>query len=152
MLDNIRAHAWGVLRGSLGFALCAALAATFSAPAAKADGLGLKTTVTFSAPIEAGDHALPAGTYVFRQLTPTNPDWIQIMNENQSKTLAVLRTVRAYQLFPKEHVVMQLEERPANLPMAVKKWFDPDLNYGHEFIKPASPRKTGRPAGNVAGE
>lgn len=108
-------------------------------PAAPAQSTFHRTTkVTFSGPVEIPGKVLPAGTYTFMlNVLPSNETSIvQIRNEDGTKVLANLLTIPDYRLNPTGKTVITFSEHSANTPEAVRAWFYPGENYGHEFAYP----------------
>jgi len=97
-----------------------------------------KTHVTFSGPVEISGKVLPAGQYTFQlNVLPSNETSIvQIMNADGTKTIANLLTIADYRLTPTSKSVITFSERTGNSPDAVRAWFYPGENYGHEFVYP----------------
>ena len=118
--------------------LAAALGAlTLLAPAAMAGRRDQKTIFTFSAPVEVPGQTLPAGTYVFRLVdSPANRHIVRIFNKDESRVLGTFLAIPDYRLHPAEKTIITFSERPAGSPPAVRGWFYPGRNYGHEFVYP----------------
>jgi hypothetical protein len=109
---------------------------TAFAPRLAADAANQLTKVTFSAPVEIPGQVLPAGTYEFKILDFTAPDIVQIMNQNGTKVYATVLTIPDYHLKPTGKSVINFRERPVTSPEAMRAWFYPGDNYGHEFVYP----------------
>ncbi|HTM50711.1 MAG TPA: hypothetical protein VL285_18580 [Bryobacteraceae bacterium] len=111
--------------------------AIVAAPAAKADEWNKKTVVTFSAPVEIPGKVLPAGTYVFK-LADSQSDRhiVQIYNKDEDHLYATILAVPDYRLEPTGKTVITFEERASASPEALKAWFYPGDNFGHEFVYP----------------
>ncbi|HUA83905.1 MAG TPA: hypothetical protein VMB85_08590 [Bryobacteraceae bacterium] len=104
-------------------------------PQAKADLWNQRTTITFTQPVEVPGRVLGPGTYVFQLAnSQSNRNIIQIFNRRQNHVLATEMTIPAYRATPRGHTVVTFEERAANSPAAVRDWFYPGMNYGHQFI------------------
>jgi hypothetical protein len=121
-----------------GLALFGALA-----PAIKADEWNQKTVVTFSGPVEipgvhlTGWSVLPAGTYVFKLLdSQSDRHIVQIFNQEESKIYATILAIPNYRMKPTDQTVITFRERPAGEPEALRAWFYPGENFGHEFVYP----------------
>ncbi|HEY4813920.1 MAG TPA: hypothetical protein VIH58_04540 [Chthoniobacterales bacterium] len=94
-----------------------------------------ETTFTFSSPVEIPGRVLLPGTYVFRLVdSQTNRDIVQVLNEKENHVYGTFVTTSDYRLNPKDKTVMTFEEREADSPEAVKTWFFPGQNYGHDFV------------------
>jgi len=105
---------------------------------ARADTYNKETAFTFSQPIEIpGGKTLPAGTYVFKLLdSQADRHIVQIWNEGKTQLLATILAIPNYRLQPKEESVITFNERPGVCPVAVRAWFYPGDNFGHEFVYP----------------
>jgi hypothetical protein len=124
---------------------CMALVGLALVPAARADGLDNKTTVTFSAPVEIpGVHlkgwgVLPAGTYVFRLVdSKSDRHIVQIFSEDEKTVYATILAIPNYRLKATDKTVITFRERPAGQPEALRAWFYPGRNSGEEFVYPKS--------------
>lgn len=107
------------------------------APRMNADAWDQLTKVTFSEPVEIPGQVLAAGTYWFRLMdSPSDRNIVQILNADQSRSIAILLAIPDYRLKPTGKTVVTFEERAANAPQAVKAWFYPGDNYGQEFVYP----------------
>ena len=106
-------------------------------PMAKADEWNQRTNVTFSGPVEIPGKVLPAGTYEFKLMnSQADRNIVQVFSKNQRHLYGTFLTVPDYHLKPKGKTVITFEERTAGSPEAVKAWFYPGDNYGHEFVYP----------------
>jgi hypothetical protein len=99
-----------------------------------------KTIVTFNEPIEipgVGDQVLPAGTYVFKLMdSSSDRNIVQIFNECENRLYATILTIPNYRLRPTNKTVITFHERPGASPQAIRAWFYPGANSGHEFVYP----------------
>jgi hypothetical protein len=117
--------------------LMASLAAMAVLPVANADEWSQRTVVTFSGPVEIPGQTLPAGTYVFKLANSrANRHIVQIFNKNENHVFATILAVPSYRQRPSEKTIIRFEERAAGEPQAIKAWFYPHKNYGHEFVYP----------------
>ncbi|MGC2449760.1 MAG: hypothetical protein WA477_19090 [Candidatus Sulfotelmatobacter sp.] len=130
--------------------LCAALVLAF-APFAKADQSNQATKVTFSQSVEIPGRVLSAGTYWFT-LVRDDPDRnvVQVWNSDRQHLLATILTVPDERMHAPGHTVVKFEERASNQPQALRAWFYPGDNYGHEFVYSESrarelAKRTGHP-------
>jgi hypothetical protein len=106
-------------------------------PQAKADEFNQKTIMTFSGPVEVPGKVLDAGTYVFKLTdSQSDRDIVQVYNKNENKLYGTFLTVPDYRLKPTDKPVVTFAEQAAGTPEAVKTWFYPGDNYGHEFVYP----------------
>jgi hypothetical protein len=116
--------------------VCVALVGTF-VPQAKADGWNQKTVFTFSGPVEVPGQVLEAGTYVFKLMdSQSDRNVIQVFNKRENHLYGTFLTIPDYRLKPTGKTIITFEERAAGSPEAVKAWFYPGQNYGHEFVYP----------------
>lgn len=116
--------------------VCAGMLATI-APQAKADEWNQRTIFTFSAPVEIPGQVLRPGTYVFKLLdSESNRDIVQVFNKNESHLYATILAIPDYHLKPSGKTILTFEERAAGAPEAVRAWFYPGEEYGHEFVYP----------------
>lgn len=125
------------MKPQLTITLLAAAGAVILAPAAHADAWNEKTILTFSAPVEIPGHTLPAGTYVFRLInSQSNRQIVQVMNKDENHAYGMFLTIPDYRAIPSEKTIVTFKERPAGSPPALKGWFYPTKNFGHEFVYP----------------
>lgn len=104
---------------------------------AKADEWNQKTIFTFSGPVEVPGQVLSAGTYVFKLADlMSDRDVVQVFNKNENHLYGTFLTIPDYRLKPSGKTILTFAERPAGNPEAVKAWFYPGENYGHEFVYP----------------
>jgi hypothetical protein len=106
-------------------------------PQAKADAWNQKTTFTFSGPVEIPGQVLQPGTYVFK-LTESSSDRniVEVFNKDESHLYGIFLAIPDYRLQPTGKPIITFEERAAGAPPAVKAWFWPGDNYGHDFVYP----------------
>lgn len=106
-------------------------------PAVRADEWDQKTVLTFSAPVEIPGQVLPPGTYVF-ELADSSSDRniVQVFNKNKSHLYGTFLAIPDYRTKRSSKPVITFEERPAGTPEAIKAWFYPGQNYGHDFVYP----------------
>lgn len=104
---------------------------------ARADEWNQKTVFTFSGPVEIPGQILPAGTYVFKLADSTaTRQIVQVFNKEENRIFGTFLTIPDYHLRPSEKPLIKFHERPAGQPDAIKAWFYPGRNYGHEFVYP----------------
>lgn len=116
--------------------VCAGILLTM-APQARADAWNQRTIFTFSQPVEVPGQVLPAGTYVFKLLnSQSNRDIVQVFNKNETHIFGTFLAIPDYRLKPSGKTIITFEERAAGAPEAVKAWFYPGFEYGHEFVYP----------------
>lgn len=120
---------------SLSIILSVGLLCVAFAPKAHASVWNERTVVHFTAPVEIPGRVLLPGTYTFQLMNSNaNRNIVEIFNKNRTKLYAVVETASAYRLTPTGKSVFTLEERPADAPMALHKWFYPGMYYGQDFI------------------
>jgi len=106
-------------------------------PQAKADDWNQKTIFTFSGPVEIPGQVLIAGTYVFKLADSQSDRYIvQVFNKDENHLYGTFLTIPDYRLKPAGKPIITFEERSAGSPEAVRTWFYPGENYGHEFVYP----------------
>lgn len=59
-----------------------------------------------------------------------------MFNKNENHLYGTFLTIPDYRLKPAGKPIITFEERPTGSPEAVKAWFYPGENYGHEFVYP----------------
>jgi hypothetical protein len=119
------------------FALVCVGALVTIAPRAKADDWNQKTVFTFNGPVEIPGQVLSPGTYVFKLAdSQSDRDIVQVFDKNEKHVYGTFLTIPDYHLQPKGKTILTFEERAAGSPEAVKAWFYPGMNYGHEFVYP----------------
>ena len=106
-------------------------------PGARADEWNQKTVVTFSGPVEVPGRILPAGTYVFKLANSSaNRNIVQIFNKDENHVFGTFLAISDYRMKPSDKTIIRFAERPAGSPEAIKGWFYPGKNHGHEFVYP----------------
>lgn len=109
-------------------------------PSVAAQTWNQRTVVTISQTIEipgVGQQFLPAGTYVFKLLdSQTNRHIVQIFSEDQSHLFATILAIPNFRRRPTGETVITFRERPVGEPEALRAWFYPGANWGHEFVYP----------------
>lgn len=107
------------------------------APLVKADDWNQKTIFTFSGPVEIPGQVLTPGTYVFKLAdSQSDRNIVQVFNRDEKHLVGTFLTISDYRLKPRGKTIITFSERPAGSPEAVKAWFYPGKNYGHEFVYP----------------
>ena len=128
----------------LGLALM--IAGSSLVPVAKADEWNKETIVTFSEPVQVPGKVLQAGTYVFKLAdSDSDRDIVQVFTKDQKQLITTVLAIPDYSVNTPDKTVINLEERPAGGPEAVKSWFYPGDNYGFEFVYP---KQAMQPAAN----
>jgi LPXTG-motif cell wall-anchored protein len=117
--------------------LFAGLASMAFLPAAQASEWNQKTVLTFSGPVEIPGQVLPAGTYVFKLADSlSNRHIVQVFSQDEKRVFGTFLAIPDYHMHPSEETIIKFAERPAGSPVAIKAWFYPGRNYGHEFVYP----------------
>jgi hypothetical protein len=100
-----------------------------------ADEWNQRTTVTFSQPVELPGKTLPAGTYVFKLIeTSTYRHVVQVTNTREDKVFGTFLAIPDWRLKATSDTVIHFKERPAGHAEAVRGWFFPGDQSGHEFV------------------
>jgi hypothetical protein len=104
-------------------------------PQARADEWNQKTIFTFSQPVEVPGRVLEPGTYVFKLLdSQSDRNIVEVFDRNEQHLYGTFLAIPNYRLQPTGRVILTFKEREAGAPEAVKAWFYPGENYGHEFV------------------
>jgi Protein of unknown function (DUF2911) len=129
-----------------------------SAPNARSDEWNQATKLTFSEPVEIPGQALPAGTYWFTLMdNQGDRNVVQVWSADRMHLLATILAIPDYRLQPTGKTVIKFSERPSGTPEAIRAWFYPGDNYGHEFVYPEKraaelAKQTGRPVLSMTNE
>jgi len=94
-----------------------------------------RTVVTFSNPVEIGNQALGAGTYVFKTLGDDR-NIVEVMNGDGTHLVALVNTIPITAPQMPEKTLIEMNEGPANAPESVHAWFYPGETTGWEFPAP----------------
>ena len=106
-------------------------------PHATADESDQRTIVTFSGPVEIPGQVLQAGTYVFKLAgSQSDRDIVQVLSKDEKHVYGTFLAIPDHRLRPAGKAIITFDESPAGSPEAVKAWFYPGDNYGHEFVYP----------------
>ena len=106
-------------------------------PQARADEWNQETVFTFSGPVEIPGRVLAAGTYVFKLAdSMSDRNIVEVFNKDENHLYGIFLAIPDYRLRPSGRPIITFEERADNAPEAVKAWFYPGDNYGHEFVYP----------------
>lgn len=123
---------------AVGLICCVALMALATPRSAQADEWNQKTKVTFSKPIEVpgvGAQVLPAGSYVFKLLDSLSDRHIvRIFNEDETHVYTTILAIPNYRMRASDETVITFRERVAGEPRAIRAWFYPGREWGHEFV------------------
>jgi len=108
----------------------------FFVPNVKADSWNKKTVITTNQSVEIPGVVLPAGKYVIKLVDLQARNLVTVMNADENKVYATFFGTADYILTPHDKVYIGLEERRADLPMAIHEWFYPGDASGLEFTYP----------------
>jgi len=104
-------------------------------PQAKADEWNQKTVFTFATPVEIPGKVLEPGTYVFKLVdSPSDRNIVQVYNQRENHLYGTFLAIANYRLKTTGKTILTFKERAAGAPEAVRAWFYPGENYGHEFV------------------
>ena len=106
----------------------------------QADDHDKKTVITVDEPIQVADTYLEPGTYVFKLIeSSSDRHTVEIYNKNESHLIKLMFAVPNYRLRPPStnHSQFTFWETPPGTAKAVRAWFYPGDNYGHEFPYPS---------------
>lgn len=121
-----------VLALAAGFGFLSALGGV-----AHADEWDQKTIFTFSGPVEIPGQVLPAGTYVFKLAdSQSDRNVVQVFSKDERHLIGTFLVVPDERLKPAGKPIITFDERASDSPEAIKAWFYPGENYGHEFVYP----------------
>ena len=116
---------------------CLGALAGMMSPQAKADAWDQKTIFTFSGPVEIPGQVLSPGTYVFKLMdSMSDRNIVQVFNKDENHVYGTFLAIPDYRLKPAGKPIITFEERAEGSPEAVKAWFYPGENYGHQFVYP----------------
>jgi hypothetical protein len=101
---------------------------------ARADEADQAIRVTFSGPVQIPRQVLPAGTYWFVVIDDRNPNVVQILSADRSKSYGILNTISRERSLGTSDVAFTLAKQGATEPEAVVAWFYPGHTIGHEFV------------------
>jgi hypothetical protein len=104
-------------------------------PLANADESDQKTMVTFNGPVEVPGQVLQTGTYVFKLVeSQSADDVVEVYSADEKHLYGSFFSIPEERQEPTDSAVVTLEERTAGAPEAVKAWFYPGEEIGHEFM------------------
>jgi hypothetical protein len=70
---------------------------------------------------------------------------VEIFNQDRSRMIATLQTVDSHRQEPADDTIISFAERPAGQPEAIRTWFHPGEEDGHEFLySPQEEREVAR--------
>lgn len=119
------------------FVLISVAALGAAMPAVKADDWDQRTVFTFSGPVEIPGQVLLAGTYVFKLANSSSDrNIVQVFNKDENHLYGTFLAIPDFRLKPADKAIITFSERPVGTPEAVRAWFYPGENYGHDFVYP----------------
>src|ERR1700722_17205218 len=114
----------------------AGLGAFVLLPSGRADQRDQKTVFTFSDQVEIPGQVLPAGTYVFKLANTHSRHLVQVFSKDETRLLSTFLAIPNYRLKSSDKTIIKFDERAVGFPQAIKEWFYPGRNHGHEFVYP----------------
>jgi hypothetical protein len=106
-------------------------------PVVKADDWDQRTVFTFSGPVEIPGQVLLPGTYVFKLANSSSDrNIVQVFNKDENHLYGTFLAIPDFRLKPADKTIITFSERPVGTPEAVRAWFYPGENYGHDFVYP----------------
>ena len=122
-------------------ALALSAAGLLYVPVAQANPWNEKTILTFSSPVMVPGATLPPGTYVFQigDFTASRHIVRIYMDdeaEHERRLITTTQAVPMRRLEANDEIVVLVSPTATGVPAAVKGWFYPGTQYGHEFIYP----------------
>jgi hypothetical protein len=116
---------------------CVSLAFIGLTAPARADEWNQKTIFTFSEPVEIPGQVLEPGTYMFKLAdSMADRNIVEVFNKDGNHLYGTFLAIPDYHLKPADKAIITFEERAPGAPEAVKAWFYPGENYGHDFVYP----------------
>ena len=107
------------------------------APRALADAWDQKTIFTFSGPVQIPGQVLQAGTYVFKlAASESDRDVVQVFSKDEKHLYGTFLAIPDQRLHPSGKPIISFQETPAGSPEAVRAWFYPGDDFGHQFVYP----------------
>src|SRR3979411_3041259 len=110
---------------------------------AGASGAGRQTVFSTKDPLEGAGRILEPGNYVFKLIeteTPRNVlqdfETVQLWTGDEAHLLSTLLPMPNYDVPTPDKTVFAFFERGPKQPKALRIWFSPGRNYGHEFAYP----------------
>jgi hypothetical protein len=110
------------------------LAIGVTAGRVRADESNQSVRVTFSGPVQIPGQVLQAGTYWFVLIDDRNPEIVQILSADRSKSYGILNTISRERSLATSNAAFTLAKRGSNEPEALVAWFYSGRTIGHEFV------------------
>lgn len=106
-------------------------------PRAIADEWDQKTIFTFSGPVEIPGQVLSGGTYVFKLAdSSSDRNIVQVYSKDEKHLYGTFLSIPDQRQRPTGKPIITFDERAAGSPEAVRAWFYPGDNFGHQFVYP----------------
>lgn len=106
-------------------------------PHATADEWDQKTIFTFSGPVEIPGQVLSAGTYVFKLAdSSSDRNIVQVFSKDEKHLYGTFLSIPDERLRPAGKPIITFDERSAGSPEALRAWFYPGDDIGHQFVYP----------------
>jgi LPXTG-motif cell wall-anchored protein len=113
---------------------CAALLVAGFVPQARADAWNKKTIMTINEPLQVPKMVLQPGKYVLKLVdSQSDRHIVQIFDEKEKHLFTTILAIPNYRLRVRGKTEFQFWETPAGQPHALRAWFYPGDNFGHEF-------------------
>lgn len=107
------------------------------ASSAWADQWNKKSILTVNKPIQVPNLVLSPGKYVLKLTdSASNRHIVQVFNSDETEVLATILAIPNYRLTPTGKSQFSFWEMPIGQPRALRAWFYPGDNFGHEFAYP----------------
>jgi hypothetical protein len=124
------------------------VASGLTAGMVRADEADQAIQVTFSGPVQIPGQVLPAGTYWFVLVDERNPQMVQILNNDRSKSYGIMNTIARERSQSTSNPAFTLAKRGETEPEVVVAWFYSGHTIGHEFVYSKQVEKDTQVSGN----
>jgi hypothetical protein len=125
------------LKAIISLCCVAALGAGIAALTANADAWNKKTIITINEPMQIPGATLTPGKYVFKLMdSSSNRHIVQVFNEDEKSVINTILAIPNQRLQPTGKSEFGFWEVPAGNTPALRSWFYPGDNFGHEFAYP----------------
>ncbi|HWR54083.1 MAG TPA: hypothetical protein VN428_23435 [Bryobacteraceae bacterium] len=117
-------------------ASCLGLLVTAFVPA-RADEWNKKTILTVNEPVALPNTVLQPGKYVMKLMdSASNRHIVQVFDEGEQKLITTILAIPNQRLQPADDTSFSFWETASDQPRALRSWFYPGDNFGHEFAYP----------------
>jgi hypothetical protein len=125
------------LRGIITLCCIAAFGAGIATLSVDADAWNKKTVITITDPMQIPGATLTPGKYVFKLMdSSSNRHIVQVFNEDETKVINTILAIPNQRLQATGKSEFGFWEVPAGSTPALRSWFYPGDNSGHEFAYP----------------